>query len=202
MALVHQGATFVLANVVPNENQRGKVPTAELPKSPSNLRAGTKWNDISPPGTIVNKSLSVPETTVFGFKGVSKHGFADGCTVKMMDLSFAYPWGFTLRKLALRERMNGNAASSGSQSTIQLNGASQTFVAGAHKTCRKVGHMKWVVSIISPTSWRSWGGQKETITKGAEFRVKSHVVTGRKSEDTMKTARANEEFAGPRAKWG
>ena len=84
--LLHQCTPDVLPNIVPDKNEGKKAATNELRKSPSDLGARPKGNDVSPMGTVVNKSLTVSELRIARLKGVSENNLANGGAVQVMLL--------------------------------------------------------------------------------------------------------------------
>jgi hypothetical protein len=123
MALLHQGATDVLADVVADKDQRGKVATAKLPKRPPNLRPRTKRNHVTPAGAIIHESLAVPKLGVASLKRVGEDDFKNRCTVKMVNLALIHPWSLPLPELALGKRMDRHTASGRKKPTIELKSA-------------------------------------------------------------------------------
>jgi hypothetical protein len=152
MTLLHQGATDVLANVVTDKDQRGKVADAKLPKRPPNLRPSTKRDHVAPAGAIIHESLAVPVFVVTSLESVSEENLADRSSSKVMDFALIDPWSLSLPEFALGKRVDRYAASGRKKPAIELKGTTQAFITSAHEPNREVSHMNRVSRIVSPAS--------------------------------------------------
>ncbi len=120
MALIHEASPGVLADIITNENEGGEVATTKFAEGPTNLSPGPERDHSTPTRSVVDKGLPVSVLVVARLECVCKDDFADGRPVKMVDLVLIHPWSLTLAELPLRERVNGNAASGGKQTTIEF----------------------------------------------------------------------------------
>jgi hypothetical protein len=169
MALLHQRTADVLADVVPDKNQRGKIAAAKFPKRPPNLRTRAERNNIAPTRPIVDEGLTISKLTIACFESVSEEDFTDGSPVDVMDLALGHPWSLSLPKLSLWKSVNRHPASGGKKPAVELQSATKTLIARPHESNGEISHMDGISRIVSLACRRRSGGGQETITESAQL---------------------------------
>ncbi len=89
--------------------------------------------------------------------------------MQVVDFVLAGTRGLALLKFSLRKRMGRNAARSRGKSTVELDGAAETFVTGTHESRRQISHMCRVGWIVGLPNWRGRNGGQETVTETAKL---------------------------------
>jgi hypothetical protein len=185
MAFLHQGTMNILTDVIAYKDQGRKIPTAKLPKCPTNLSARSKRNDVAPTGAIVHECLTIAVLGVASFKCIGENLFANRSSVKVMYFVLVDFGVFTLFKESQREVVSRDSASGRKQPSVEFQGTAKTFIANPHEAGREISHVGKIIWIISSAGRGDRERGQIGVTKGAKLRCKIETITSRKSKDTI-----------------